>query len=127
MGIKPPAELSPEAAAVWVEIVTACPSDHFVESDGPLLERYAKAIVRCREAEAELAQTGHVIGSNKNNQPMQSPWVSVLAQAERTVATMATGLRLAPQARNHPVTTARKARKNAGTRSAYDAMKARND
>jgi len=47
--------------------------------------------------------------------------VSVLAQAERTVATMATRLRLAPQARKDPKTVGRAARKNKV--SAYDAIR----
>jgi hypothetical protein len=41
--LQPPADLDPDAAQVFREIVNACPESHFVASDQQLLATYATA------------------------------------------------------------------------------------
>ena len=109
--LEPRTGCSVAIATAFREIVDSISADHFVESDGPLVERYAAGIVLARLAEKNLALHGYVIGSNRSGQPQQNPWCSVLAQADKVIATLATRLRLAPQSRMDPKTVGRAARK----------------
>ena len=56
MRLKPPADLSPEARAVFVEIVANSAPEHFQPIDVPLLCVYAEAIVQSRDCSRVLAQ-----------------------------------------------------------------------
>ena len=102
--LQPPADLGAEETALFRQLVASCPSDHFVESDQPLLTAYVIAICLSRRAAAKLAEDPSL--------------ATVWERSTRMLATLATRLRLAPQARVSPKTLARRAA--AHRPSAYD-------
>lgn len=88
---------APEAvAAIFREIVSTAPTEHFRPVDGHLVEQYAQSIARAREAYAELEREGPVV-NNKT-----SPWVVVLEKAHRSSVALSARLRLDPQHRGVP-------------------------
>ena len=118
--LPPPASLTRKVAEVWRAVVGSVPASHFALGDAVLIERYCAATVRAHTAEAALRRRGHVITSKRTGCPVLSPWVSVLAQAERTIATCARALRLTVQSRRDPKTAGRAISR--ATMSAYDSM-----
>ena len=91
--LDPPACLSKDERALFEEIVSACSTRHFVASDAPLLVGYVQAIALARNA----------IGKAATNTEALQTW----EKATRMMATLATRLRLAPQARIDPKTLGR--------------------
>ena len=89
--LEPPVCLNNRERKLFSELIAACDPCHFVESDLPLLTSFAQATV--------LAQT------TANDPDKIETW----ALAVRLQATLATRLRLAPQARTDPKTIARRA------------------
>ena len=55
--LAPSADAPEDVAAVFREILTATPADHFVRGDVPLIQAYAEAIVMARRAAVELDRT----------------------------------------------------------------------
>ena len=104
--LQPPADLRGDAAALFRELVASCHPDHFVVSDRPLLVAYCEVATASR----------HLARQSRKNPKLVPAW-------ERTVkmlATLATRLRLAPQARSRPEATMRRHLKHAP--SFYDVM-----
>ena len=73
---------------------TVCEPTHFRASDLPLLGAYVRAVEMERTASAHLEAEGHVIDGRP------SPWLAVLAQALKGMATLSHRLRLSPQGRS---------------------------
>ena len=92
--LTPPPELSPDERALFIDIVSATPADHFRASDLPLICSYARAILLEREAAAHLAAQGHVSIDNK-----PSAWLGIQTQACKTMLSLARALKLTPTAR----------------------------
>jgi phage terminase small subunit len=92
--LKPPGDLTPIERAIFVEIVAGCKADHFRPSDLPLLAAYCAAIALEREAITRLREDGRVIDGRVN------PWLSVLAQAHKSMLAFSHRLRLSPQGRS---------------------------
>jgi hypothetical protein len=88
-----PAHLSDPERVLFVELVAACSPRHFVPSDLPLLVSYVQATVLSRQAIATAA-----------TQPAS---LALWEKATRMQATLATRLRLSPQARLDPKTVGR--------------------
>ena len=101
--VPPPDRLSEEAAELWRSVLDGKPSGWFTKDIGPLLEAYVQAVAGLRLANAQLALVttpeklagrgglGHV------------DWLMKLCDRQaRLVATLATKLRLSPQARVTP-------------------------
>src|SRR5215469_2767354 len=86
--LKPPACLRNRERKLFRELVAACDPRHFAESDLPLLASYVQATILARDAICDRD-------------------VAVWEKAVRVQATLATRLRLAPQARLDPKTLAR--------------------
>jgi hypothetical protein len=105
--IDPPADLSEAEAEAFRRIVADCTADHFVASDVPLLVSYVQSTLLSRRAARAL--------SNGNGDALV-----VWQTATKMQATLATRLRLAPQARTDPKTLAR--RTAAHRSSYYDTM-----
>jgi phage terminase small subunit len=99
---RPPAGLSPAAAAIFRELVAAAPRGHFRASDVPVIEVYATAVAQTRQAERELAQGGPVTAGGKT-----SPWLRVRNDAAKVIASLSMRLRLCPQARETSRTVGR--------------------
>ena len=93
--LAPPPDLTPEGRTLFLDIVLANEATHFRPSDTVLLSAYVRACLLEQEASATLAANGHVTGDGK-----VSPWLSVLAQALKTMSTLAHRLRLSPQGRS---------------------------
>jgi hypothetical protein len=87
--LSPPTYLNAKERKLFVELINACDPRHFVESDMPLLVAYVQAVLLSRA-------TAH-----------KRDDVQVWEKATRMLATLATRLRLAPQARTDPKTIAR--------------------
>src|SRR5918993_275946 len=101
--LRPPPHLGERARKLFTEIVSATDSRHFVPSDEPLLARYCEAIAQSERAEEALRSEGDVV----NGRP--SPWIAVQTSSVRTIATLATRLRLSPHSRTDPKTAGRRA------------------
>jgi terminase small subunit-like protein len=90
-----------EVAAVFKELVTSVPANHFRPADRDLLEQFAQAVVLARQAYVELEEAGPVINGRA------SPWLTALEKAHRSTAALSVRLRLGPQTRLDPKTVAR--------------------
>jgi hypothetical protein len=102
----PPLGLTAAEAKLFRELVAACASDHFVQSDLPLVVSYVQATLLSRRASTAIAKDVAMIG--------------IWEKATRMQATLATRLRLAPQARSDPKTIARRSANH--NPSAYETM-----
>ena len=83
--LEPPADLKAEEAQIFRQLVSACAPDHFVKSDIPLLVAYCTSIHLSRWAADAI----------ESDNSFFTTW----ERATRMIATLATRLRLAPQAR----------------------------
>jgi hypothetical protein len=86
--LEPPANLQDDERALFTSLVAACDPRHFVQSDLPLLVSFVQATLLAQGAVHDEDLT---------------KW----EKAVRVQATLATRLRLAPQARSDPKTVAR--------------------
>jgi len=102
--LQPPPSLTATEAQLFREMVVSCAADHFVPSDAPLLATYCQAAVLLRGAAKRM-----------HKDPAA---VAIWEKGARVQATLATRLRLAPQARSDPRTIARHAATHRP--SAYD-------
>jgi phage terminase small subunit len=111
--LQPPAGLPEAAKRIFLDTVLACPRTQFQPADTPMLARYAEACALGEEAARELAAHGPVTADGK-----MSPWFRVHQETSKTIATLATKLRLGPRSR------AKMAPKSkAGPVSYYDRMR----
>jgi len=99
--LNPPSTLTAAERALFVEIVAACPTKHFVASDLPLLIRYVEALALADKAAGHLHTEGAVIKGKT------SPWLVVLEKCQRAVVALSMRLRLSPQSRADPKTLQR--------------------
>jgi len=88
-----PLGLSAEERRTFNELISVCDPRHFVKSDLPLLVSYVQSTLLSRWAASRM----------KKDPGMAPIW----EKATRMQATLATRLRLAPQARTDPKTIAR--------------------
>jgi|SRR5882757_6983242 len=89
-----PSGLSTAERRLFTELISATDPRHFVESDLPLLVSYIQSTLLSRWAAAKLTSDPGI--------------VAIWEKATRMQATLATRLRLAPQARTDPLTIARR-------------------
>ena len=54
--LKPPADLGPEARAVFIDVVVNSNPEHFQPSDVPLLCVYAEAVVQARDCAKQVSR-----------------------------------------------------------------------
>ena len=101
--LAPPMDLTAPEAKLFRELVAHCAADHFVHSDLPLLVSYVQATILSRRASTAIAKDVAMVG--------------IWEKATRMQATLATRLRLAPQARTDPKTIARRGERSP---SAYE-------
>lgn len=91
--LMPAGDLSPEQEKLWRRLVGSMPPGHFHPSDEPLLRSYVEVTERVQIAQARLAK-GVVNARGK-----VSPWLKIYDGSVRLQASLASRLRLAPQAR----------------------------
>ena len=92
--LRAPSELNEIERKIFLDLVSACKANAFQASDLPLLVNYVQAIAAAREAHDHLRTEGRVVNGR------QSPWLAVLAQAQKTMLGFAHRLRLSPQGRS---------------------------
>jgi hypothetical protein len=85
---------TPPPREAFLDIVLACPPDHFEVSDVAVLAEYCEVICQAKEANAKLKQEGYVQPDGK-----PSVWINVQAHARRTISTYSRLLRLNPSTR----------------------------
>ncbi|HKQ22895.1 MAG TPA: P27 family phage terminase small subunit [Burkholderiales bacterium] len=91
--IKPPPGLPAPVTEIWETLVGSLPANRFHVSDRPLLALYCRALHQAELAFLKLEEFGAAAGDNV------SPWLRVCDSALKSAATLATKLRLCPQAR----------------------------
>jgi len=91
--LDPPPTLTDPERALFVELVQACSPKHFVPSDLPLVVSYVQATLLSRRAVTSAATAPAML--------------ALWEKATRMQATLATRLRLSPQARTDPKTIGR--------------------
>ena len=91
---KPPPALPRAARALWRAVMDSTPEDQWRPGDLPLLAAYCRIAVLASEAIAHLEQDGQVDAGGK-----VSPWVKVSSDHGKTLAALASKLRLAPSSR----------------------------
>lgn len=85
--VQPPAGLPEPAKQQWLAIVNSLPADRFHPSDRPLLSLYCQTLVRAQEAMDQLDKAADPV------------WLKFTDTLVKLSATLATKLRLCPQAR----------------------------
>jgi phage terminase small subunit len=98
--LQPSSDLSPEAAAIFRQLVTQAPRDHFRVTDAPVLEAYCVAVLQSRHAARELAD-------GVMTAPAARTWLRIQTTADKTIASLSMRLRLCPQSRQSARTTMR--------------------
>jgi hypothetical protein len=93
--LRPPEGLSEGEASLFRTIVAQAGADHFVDTDVPLIVAYVQAILLTRWAFKAMGEEAVAFQT----------W----QQAARTMATLATKLRLCPHSRTDPKTVTRRA------------------
>jgi hypothetical protein len=94
--LRTPPGLTDAEDALFRQLVGQCAADHFVPSDSPMLVAYVQAVLLTRGAFKMLDDSG--MGFQQ--------WQS----AAKTMATLATKLRLCPHSRSDPKTITRHSR-----------------
>jgi phage terminase small subunit len=94
--LHPPASLSKGESDLFRQVVAQCSADHFAASDTPLLVAYCQAVLLSRLAFKRVSEEGDAF--------------QIWQQAARTLATLATKLRLCPHSRTDPKTVGRRSR-----------------
>lgn len=101
--LRPSNDLTGPEREVFTAIVGALPPEHFKESDRWVLEEYVRDVVLARDAAGQMREAGVVIDGRA------SPWVAIRAKATRSMAILATRLRLTPASRLDAKSVARRA------------------
>ena len=92
--LRPPAGLSEGEAALFRQVVASCAADHFTASDAPMVVAYVQAVLLSRFAFKQVSEDGAAF--------------QIWQQSARTLATLATKLRLCPHSRSDPKTITRR-------------------
>jgi phage terminase small subunit len=99
----PPAEpggLTAREQQIFTDLVRSCASDHFTESDLPLLVAYVQACAMHEDAVAAIRRDGPVRPDGK-----ATAWLVVMEKCQRAMVAMASKLRLTPMARREKALT----------------------
>jgi phage terminase small subunit len=91
--IEPPADLKPKEAEIFRQVVASCDANHFRKSDIPIVTAFATATHLSRFYADRIGESEGAF----------TQW----EKASRLQISLATKLRLTPQARAHPATVAR--------------------
>ena len=102
--LKPSSNLIAPERELFVKLVHGCAPAHFRETDRLLLEEYVREALLLQQAAEALRQNGAVMPDGKIN-----PWFQIQQRACKTMAVLATRLRLTPASRLHPKSVARQA------------------
>ena len=91
---KAPAGLPRAAQALWRAVMQSTPEDQWRPGDLPLLAMYCRVSVLADEAIGKLEHDGQLDTSGR-----PSAWVRIASDHAKTLATLASKLRLAPSSR----------------------------
>lgn len=112
--LKPPDDMAAPVKQIWAGIVDSLPGDRFHRSDVPLLTLYCRALYQASQAFDSLEKHKATNGDDLN------PWLRVGDIAVKQAATLATKLRLCPQARLDRKTAGPMARTDHGGPTPWD-------
>jgi P27 family predicted phage terminase small subunit len=93
----PPTSLSAAAKALWISVVSCYPANHFLPADLPLLASFCEHAAQLDKLEARLAKDGPLLKSE--GRWYAHPGINVRATIIKGMTTLATKLRLPPNAR----------------------------
>jgi len=93
---KAPAGLPRAAQALWRAVMSSTPEDQWRPGDAPLLTMFCRVALLADEAVGHLEQDGQLDAGRV------SPWVKVASDHGKTLALLASKLRLAPSSRIRP-------------------------
>lgn len=110
--LDPPADLAPDAAAIFRATVASVPANHFSPEDTTLLAAYCRTAVLAKQAAEALTANPIVDGK-------VSPWLATHTAHVRLLSQLAIRLKLGPRARRPD---ARRVSKLAQPPSAYELM-----
>lgn len=106
--LTPPPHLSEPARAAWQGAIEAMAAQGTLDRASlPLIERYAVAWARWRDAEAQLAASGVIVTAPKSGVSMISVWHSIARTAAAQCTKAEIELGLSPARRGAAVTAAR--------------------
>lgn len=94
---KPLRGMSKESKRIWKSITDNLPPDYFRPADLYLLRSYCEWAVKDEKAERQLEEQGEVIEGNQG--PKRNPWLDIKKEAASVLSSLATKLRLCPNAR----------------------------
>ena len=95
--LKPPDGLPRAAASLWRRIMATTPRDQWRPGDLPLLQMFCRTALLADEAIRHLEEDGQLDAAGK-----VSPWVKVASDHGKTLALLASKLRLSPSSRVRP-------------------------
>jgi Phage terminase, small subunit len=113
--LEPPETLTDTQVALWRAIVATKPSDWFNADSSPVLEAYCQAVDSYRRTAAALAQ----ISPSADPKPYID-MAKLADQQQKTIKSLATALRLTPQARYTPQAAATANKKAASTAKPWE-------
>ena len=91
-----PEHLSNDARAVWGQIVAAMPPGFYTPADAPLLAAFAESWATHKAAAEGLRRDRDLFGARLVHDERASAYVRIMAEAARTMASLATRLGLSP-------------------------------
>lgn len=91
-----PDDLPEGARLLWTEVMRSTPEQQWRPGDLPLLSTYCRTYELAREAATRLEQDGQLVDGRP------SPWARLLSEHSKSLAALASKLRLAPSARIRP-------------------------
>lgn len=107
------------ARDVWDAAIRAMAAAHTLSPENlPLVERYASAHLRWREAERMILDGGAVIAAPRSKVPMANPWLSISRSAAAAATRLEAELGLSPARRGRASRPARSLRADGSARPA---------
>ena len=95
-----PAHLSEDAAAIWAVIMESLPPGLISAADMPLLAAYCEAWSAHKAAVEALQRDRDLIGGNLVRNDKPSPYLRIMDQTAKTMASLSTRLGLSPADRS---------------------------
>ncbi|MEQ9488036.1 MAG: phage terminase small subunit P27 family [Alphaproteobacteria bacterium] len=95
-----PEHLSDDAQQIWRQIMDSVPPGMISAADAPLLAAYCEAWSTHKQAAIQLRKERDLMGPTLIRDGKPSPYVKIMSDAARTMATLATRLGLSPADRS---------------------------
>lgn len=97
-----PIELTPEQARIWDSVTETKPAEWFQRDTAPVLVEYCQTITRARQVEEFIASIEGTALADADNRKAYLELVKVKESLSKTIASLATKMRLTQQSRYTP-------------------------